>query len=389
MGVAPHGEPVPGESAKRRRRATAIAAVAIVAVAAAGIVYLRSGTTLRTGTSVTPTPPAGPNPVTYSFITPTLGWAALNVTNPPSPPAQFEVFHTTDGAQHWRLQFTGHGSTPGFAQLTVHLFDSSNGFMALGLPSTGQQLYRTSDSGDTWTQVQLPSRPCVEVLFVDARQGWALVEDPTQPTSGQLFDLYATSDGGGSWQRLPDPPRDAYYMAIRAPGEAWMGSLGAGPPHLYASAEAGQNWLRHDLPSPPGRSWDSHGHGTTVQLLPGFGVVATTGIFTTPPNVSEPLLFTSFDGGSSWRYLAPPPGDVAYQDASHWWAVKDTALFKSADAGQTWKQITHSLPSWQFVPHVIDAKHAWAELSVVGGFGLGLTDDGGLHWRPANVPSVT
>ena len=154
MGVAPHGEPVPGESAKRRRRATAIAAVAIVAVAAAGIVYLRSGTTLRTGTSVTPTPPAGPNPVTYSFITPTLGWAALNVTNPPSPPAQFEVFHTTDGAQHWRLQFTGHGSTPGFAQLTVHLFDGSNGFMALGLPSIGEQLYMTSDRGDTWTSAK-------------------------------------------------------------------------------------------------------------------------------------------------------------------------------------------------------------------------------------------
>jgi len=189
MGVASHSEPVPDESVKRRRRATAIAAVAIVAVAAVGIVYLRSGTTLRTGTSVTPTPPAGPNPVTYFFVTPTLGWAALNVSNPPSPPAQFEVFITTDGAQHWGLQFTGHGSTPGFAQLAVQLFDGSNGFMALGLPSTGKQLYRTGDRGDTWTQVQLPSPPCVEVTFVDARRGWALVADPTEPTSGYLFDL--------------------------------------------------------------------------------------------------------------------------------------------------------------------------------------------------------
>jgi len=327
--------------------------------------------------------------VTYFFVTPTLGWAVLNVTNPPSPPAQFEVFNTTDGAQHWRLQFTGHGSTPGFAQLAVHLFDSSNGFMALGLPSVGQQLYATSDRGTTWTQVQLPSPPCVVVTFIGARQGWALVEDPTEPTSGQLFDLYATSDGGSTWQRLPNPPRDAYYMTIRAPGEAWMGSLGAGPPHLYTSADAGQSWQRHDLPPPPGRSWDSAGHGTTIELLPGYGVVATTGISTTSPNVGEPVLFTSFDRGSSWRYVMPPPGDVAYQDASHWWAIKDTALFKSGDAGQTWKQITNTLPRWQFVPHVLDSKHAWAELSVVGGFGLGLTDDGGLHWRPGNVPQVT
>src|SRR5258708_7617156 len=142
------------------------------AVAGAGVVYLRSGSTLRTGTSVTPTPPAGPNPVTYSFVTPTLGWAVLNVTNPPSPPAQFEVFSTTDGAQHWRLQFTGHGSTPGFAQLTVHLFDSSNGFMALGLPSTGQELYKTVDRGATGTPAQLPSPPCVEVpLLMHDRDG--------------------------------------------------------------------------------------------------------------------------------------------------------------------------------------------------------------------------
>ena len=230
MGVAPHGEPVPNESAKRRRRATAIAAVAIVAVATVGIVYLRSGTTLRTGTPVMPTPPAGPNPVTYSFVTPTLGWAALNVTNPPSPPAQFEVFNTTDGAQHWRPQFTGHGSTPGFAQLTVNLFGGSRGFMALGLPSTGQQLYGTSDKGNTWTQVQLPSTPCVEVTFIDARHGWALVQDPNEPTSGQLFDLYATSDGGASWQRLPDPPRDAYYMAIRGLAKRGWAALEPGLP---------------------------------------------------------------------------------------------------------------------------------------------------------------
>src|SRR5260370_10604580 len=108
MGVAPHREAVPDESRRRRRRATAIAAVAVVAVAAAGVVYLRSDSTLRTGTFVTPTPPARPNPVTYSFVTPTPGWAVLNVTNPPSPPAQFEVVSTTACAPPRRLPSTGH-----------------------------------------------------------------------------------------------------------------------------------------------------------------------------------------------------------------------------------------------------------------------------------------
>jgi len=48
--------------------------------------------------------------------------------------------------------------------------------------------------------------------------------------------------------------------------------------------------------------------------------------------------------------------------------------------------VTNSLASLQYVPHVLDSKHAWALTMVVGGYGLALTSDGGLHWTQANVP---
>ena len=96
--------------------------------------------------------------------------------------------------------------------------------------------------------------------------------------------------------------------------------------------------------------------------------------------------FTSFDQGTTWRYVPPPPGVVAYQDTTHWWAMKGRSLFKSPTAGQTWTKVTDRLPDWQFTPQVIDSRHAWALIQVVGGFGLAMTADGGLHWIQAAVP---
>jgi photosystem II stability/assembly factor-like uncharacterized protein len=74
--------------------------------------------------------------------------------------------------------------------------------------------------------------------------------------------------------------------------------------------------------------------------------------------------------------------------------MRGTTLSKSADAGQTWSQVTNALPDWLYRTelHVLDATHAWvtfsvpASLSAPGGNGLAFTDDGGLHWTQAQVP---
>ena len=394
MEVQPEEQPSAKRRSGRAHRTIGLAAASIAVVVVVGLVYLRSNPTSTASTPGTPSPPPSHDPVTYSFsfVTPTLGWAVLNPTNPPSGPVQFRVFRTTDGAHHWRLQFTGQGSSPGFAHLIVHFFDSAHAFMQLDIPSGGELVYRTSDGGNSWQPVPLPSPHSVVVTFVDADRGWALAEDPAEQVSGQLLDLYRTVDGGSSWARLPDPPRDAYYLALRGPTETWMGSLGAGPPHAYSSADAGRTWERHDLPPPPGQTWTS-GHATIIQLVPQAGVLALTGQRTSPSVSEAPDLccrFASFDSGYTWPYV-PAPGEIAVQDRLHWWAIKDTALYKSSDAGQTWRRITDTLPNWQFILHVLDGQHAWAELTVFGGFGLAVTglaftNDGGLHWTQANVP---
>jgi hypothetical protein len=168
---------------------------------------------------------------------------------------------------------------------------------------------------------------------------------------------------------------------------------------VNSTIDGGVTWQAHDLPViVVGKGGFAEGNAplveTTVSLLPGAGVLAV--VF--DPN-GTPIAFTSFDGGSTWRRLSPPPGnttysDFIYQDTFHWWAMRFGTLFKSPDAGQTWKQVSLQLDDWDYVLQVIDAKHAWAQLvptfprsTPTQGSGLSTTADGGLHWNPVNVPT--
>jgi hypothetical protein len=88
-----------------------------------------------------------------------------------------------------------------------------------------------------------------------------------------------------------------------------------------------------------------------VYLIPGAGVMAVT---TDGQGIVVGL--TSFDGGSTWRRLSPPPGETTFDD----YVFQD----------------------------------AWAQMQVVfpntnppQGTGLAMSSDGGVHWKPVNVPN--
>jgi photosystem II stability/assembly factor-like uncharacterized protein len=355
-----------------------IGAFALLVIAAAGLVYLRS----TAPTKDTTTRPSvdrllvTSNPVTYDFVSATTGWAILGSAG------RSHLFRTTDGARHWQPQSLGGESIfPVSSSVLVHLFGKGDGFMAIGQLSA-QKLYRTNDGGAHWAWAQLPDPQVEAVTFSDPTHGWLMAG-----TNSGSSSVYATSDGAMSWQRLPDSPIGAYGLSSRRAAEIWTGSFGwTGPPRVSVSNDGGASWRDDQLPSPPAISagqfstsqWD-----TTISLLPGVGVLASALCGCVP---GGPFMFTSFDAGATWTFVPSAPGLVAFQDDFHWWAITAGTLYKSGDAGLTWTKVSNQLPEWQFVPYVLDSKHAWAELTVVGGQGLALTNDGGLHWTRADVP---
>jgi photosystem II stability/assembly factor-like uncharacterized protein len=361
----------------RRGRAALLIVLAVAVIIAASVAYLRP---ISAPEPKQAAPSVNPSLVTadyvaYQFISPSVGWALDFVQGPSSTPGHFIVFKTVDGAKHWVPQLTGQGQFCGFGPRAVQFLDPMHGFIRVRCPTA--QLYRTTDGGAHWDTVVLPGSRVDVIAFSDPAYGWLL-------TSDAVRKLYATRDAGNNWQPLPAPPLDAYALSFGGPSRALMAGYGLGPPHVYTSNDGGQSWQRHELP-PPAGSWGSGSYfPPQVQILPGAVAVASI----ESEGQSATFHFTSFDDGVSWTHVQPPPGLVAYQDAFHWWASRDTALFKSSDGGKTWSQVTSRLPGSGVVLSVLDSKHAWASLAVFGGYGLAFSEDGGFRWTRATVPKV-
>lgn len=375
---------------QRARRALGLIAAAVTVVVVSSIVYLHPSPNANTTTLSRSSSPAlvmgAGGFLAFDFVTPSLGWAfaAPTARVPTANPGQFFVFRTTDGAKHWQKQLTGQGDLSSATSGSIQFFDKDHGFVIANGPDT-RSLYRTLDGGANWNPIGLPKVGIQELAFGDLRHAWLL---PSRPFAGTL---YVTGDGGSTWQLLPSPPVDSNGIVGRGASEAWLGSYGSGPPHVYASADGGRSWERHDLPDPRNALSGDTSVDASVRLLPGAGLVAYSYV----AGIAHE--FTSFDGGISWKFVPPRPGQTqggveSFEDATHWWTLDGPILYKSSNAGQTWTEAFGQLGNrsdWEYYVEVIDSRHAWALVLMPDATGLVLTNDGGAHWTRATVPEPT
>ena len=386
-------DPTPDRLSQRAWRGVAVIAVAVIMVAIASIAYLRPSSTSHATTASVPSsrnPTFATTPgdfVAVDFLSGTLGWAlaASRGGAPTTNPGQFAIFRTTDGARHWHKQLTGQSDLSGLVNGSIQLFDKDHGFVvAIGSTTA---LYRTSDGGTRWDPIGLPDVLVQELVFSDWRHGWLLALPAS--ASDQTLRLFATADGGDSWQQLPNAPEDSNGIAFRGASEGWSGSYSPTQPHVYRSVDGGLSWQQHDLPTiQTGLPTETLGD-VIVRLLPGNGVVVYL-IF----QIGSTYEFTSFDGGLTWTRLPTRPrqifgGGESFEDAFHWWAVDEGVLYKSSDAGQTWARTpgeVGSANSGQYLLKVIDSRHAWAQVFFGQTMGLTVTSDGGAHWTRATIP---
>jgi photosystem II stability/assembly factor-like uncharacterized protein len=362
--------------------------MALLVLAIAGLLWLRPAKTPHVGSPATPTgsqstAKAG-DVFAYEFLSPSAGWAAV-ASSPTSSSGPLWVFKTEDGAKHWERQLSGQSASIFLTINSLQMLDKSSGFLVAGDPL---MLYRTTDGGAHWATLEIPHQDLLAVDFSDPQNGWFLAQSQSSPPTYAGTQLYATVNAGTSWTRLPDPPTDLLRIVFRGPHDGWAGVQGAShPPRVYTTEDSGRSWQKHDLPMPPGhQAIDSNSTG--LQLLPGAGVAATIGY------LDAIYQLTSFDNGHSWTFTTHPPSvnptaypSYAFEDSLHWWAIVDSGLFKSTDAGRSWAITSTSTPSGLSFVRVFNSRVAWARFAYSFGSEIAMTSDGGLHWTKAKVPS--
>lgn len=193
-------------------------------------------------------------------------------------------FLSTDGANSWS-QLSLPGPAAGNASILTFAFDAATPGIVytFGINNGSSYLLKTTDAGQTWTQLNIPFFS--GVLVPDpVRAGYLYALSSTGPQSAVF---YRSANGGSAWQSFPFPSPFASSVAIDPanPNIVIAGS--------YRSTDNGQTW------SPTAVSRD-------IQMAfarTGSGVVFATGPITTDIFIAKfqpdgkTLEFATYYGG--------------------------------------------------------------------------------------------
>ena len=256
------------------------------------------------------------------------------------------------------------------------------GAVAVALSSAGTARALVSTGGGPWYwQNPLPQgNRLFDVVFVDARNGWAV---------GQSGAIIHTSDGGETWTGQDS---GTTWNLTRVSFSDTLNGWAIGRSELEQqdllwtkvllhTTDGGQTWRRERL---PGGQWP-------YTLADVCFIDAEHGWLLVTTDYSAYLLRTR-DGGATWEFQAPETfanlGGITFTDRQHGWAVGRWNVFTTADGGAT----------WTIAYHDTDMTHGFTTVTVLGDSGwvtghdntyapiLLTSTDGGKSWAPVESP---
>jgi photosystem II stability/assembly factor-like uncharacterized protein len=396
----------------------------------------------------------------FSFVDPNHGWMVGIEQLPKS--YDTVVYSTVDGGQSWQLlgrpPFATATSSPNlyYPIQNVQFVDANIGFVVLGPeagaqgatdPTTPQlQIVSTVDGGRTWSTVlkQVPDVPCSSNFTqLGAGNGAIWPVKMASATIGWAKGGLRTTDGGAHWHDVsPSALRGGSATPLYPPGytesyldgdHAWQaavyGSKTSCADHIsvFATGDGGKTWQASDpivLSLPAGYQTGAVQIGFT-SALGGWlwvpkGAQANAG-FDSSMSVTDADLYTTSDGGRSWRHASsmsgsqlqgipaptgsqnckPSLGQVTFSSPSVGWLILNCSaspILVSRDGGATWKAQSFPIssdvgcPCYVQMPNFADATHGIVQVSGQSGLpGTNLlltTTDGGVTWRKSARPGT-
>jgi len=300
-------------------------------------------------------------PINAAFWGDRAAWLAV-----PQRQGKIILFRTGDGGQAWQIATIDTNGAEGRAVtwypqvLALTFADAQHGWLLASLlagGAVGMQdvvLYRTDDGGATWALVAAGYQPVDReagpvpasglpvmgskfgLRFVDAQHGWL-----TGNARDDGIWLYASSDGGATWQpQVPPAPEccsPAGGAALTQPPIFFGTEAGVLPVQFhakgldtvfYSTRDGGANWAPGAaLPSTMGSSF-------VWSWLDADRGWASEGA----------RLYATQDGGHTWN---PVPDDGCFKGATlldlvseqTGWAVCKGQLLRTTDGGRTWQPV--------------------------------------------------
>lgn len=253
---------------------------------------------------------------------------------------------TLDGGRSWQdVTPPGvAGVVPGFHDIAA--FDANHVVAMRVGPGSASRIYRTENGGRTWRRTFQGPRDdqffLDSMAFYDKQHGLA-VSDPV----GGKFVVLSTSDGGRSWTQLPSDG-----MPAALPGEygiasgtsmttegndAWFGTAGAAA-RVFHSRDGGHTW---DVRTTPISHTAGNGAGViSLAFRTDDHGLAVGGDLDDPADNAVVAAF-SVNGGPWTASLSQPPGEhgsVAWLPFTPFGAVAvgSSGSDVSYDAGRHW-----------------------------------------------------
>lgn len=251
----------------------------------------------------------------------------------------------------------------------------------------GAGVWRSTDGGASWTLAKLSNGKVDAFLAADPAFAAAIgaQPDPPAPYSGTLDAIWSLAAAG---------PR------LYAGGK---------PAALFASDDGGASWQRLEglTKHPSAAGWEPGAAGLTLHSI----VADTAGAGRIWVAISAAGVFASEDGGTSWERRnrransgpAAADGETglcvhnlqrAAGPGDRLWQQNHEGVFTSPDGGRSWREVTAGLPTSFGFPvavHPADADTAWV-VPLDGAMGGGRfppgaaaavwrTRDGGASWQ--------
>ncbi|MEP7044894.1 MAG: hypothetical protein ABI843_17660 [Dokdonella sp.] len=221
---------------------------------------------------------------------------------------------------------------------------------------SGGGLYRTTDAGQTWSQV-FSSSGALDVFFDpgDGTLAYAAI---------RAKGIYKSADAGATWtplaNGLPVNSAATYSRLVMAPSDpsvlyALIGNASAATLQLYRSGDAGASWTQVNGNACEGQCW----YNLTVDVHP-------TDVDRVLVGTIRPALST--DGGATltiltagWSSQQAVHQDThlvlfSRNDGNRFWVGSDGGLWRSDDSGGSFSNLNANLEITQFYDVAIDPR---------------------------------